>query len=138
MSGHEGTLGSEDFATVWRALTAWEQARPRVLDLPGCRVQLYMGAMEIPMLAFRPATPVSPAAARLATWQPTLDRLDLVLDCVTPDANYKLNRHGSGEYVGRILPDALKFHAARVVDLEREGVEELCRSYLALPAAEHP
>ena len=77
---------------------------------------------------------LSPAASRLTAWQPTLDRLGLVLDCVTPDANYKLNRHESGEYVGRILPDALKFHAERVVDLEREAVEELCRSYLSLPA----
>jgi hypothetical protein len=109
-----------------------------VLDLPGCQVQLYMGAMEIPMLAFRPPAPVSPAAEQLATWQPTLDRLGLVLDCVTPDANYKLNRHASGEYVGRILPDALKFHAGRVLDLDRDAVEALCRSYLALPAQEGP
>jgi hypothetical protein len=125
-----------DFAPVWRALADWEQRRARVLDLPGCQVQLYMGAMEIPMLAFRPPVLVSPAAAQLATWQPTLDRLGLVLDCVTPDANYKLNRHASGEYVGRILPDALKFHAGRVVDLDRDAVEALCRSYLALPAQE--
>ncbi len=90
------------------------------------------------MLALRPATPVSPATERLATWQPTLDRVGLVLDCVTPDANYKLNRHDSGEYVGRILPDALKFHAVRVIDLGRDALEELCRSYLALPAAKDP
>jgi hypothetical protein len=121
-----------DFAAVWQALATWEQRRARVLELPGCQVQLYMGAMEIPMLAFRPPAPVSPAASRLATWQPTLDRLGLVLDCVTPDANYKLNRQVSGEYVGRILPDALKFHAGRVIDLEREAVEALCRAYLTL------
>jgi hypothetical protein len=138
MSGHEDALSTDDFATIWRALTTWEQRRARLLDLPGCRVQLYMGAMEIPMLALRPATPVSPEAERLATWQPTLDRFGLVLDCVTPDANYKLNRHASGEYVGRILPDALKFHAARVIDLGSDALEELCRSYLALAAAKDP
>jgi hypothetical protein len=133
MSGSD-TLGRADFALLWRALATWEQGRARVLDLPGCQVQLYMGAMEIPMLALRPSASVSPAAVRLGAWQPTLDRLGLVLDCVTPDANYKLNRRGSGEYVGRILPEALKFHAGRVGDLDREAVEELCRSYLSLPA----
>jgi hypothetical protein len=136
MSGPAAALGPEDFATLWRALGSWEQRRARVLDLPGCRAQLYMGAMEIPMLALRPATPVSPAAEQLAGWQPTLDRLGLELDCVTPDANYKLNRQGSGEYVGRVLPDALKFHAGRVLGLDRESLEALCRSYLMLPDAE--
>ena len=37
-----------------------------------------------------------------------LDRVvGLVLDCVTEGANDKLNRAESGEYVGRVLPDAL-------------------------------
>jgi hypothetical protein len=136
MSGHGSALGPEDFAALWRALGSWERARARVLDLPGCRAQFYMGAMEIPMLALRPAAPVSTAAESLSAWQPTLDRLGLVLDCVTPDANYKLNRQGSGEYVGRILPEALKFHAGRVLDLDRGSLEALCRAYLALPTAE--
>jgi hypothetical protein len=96
-----------------------------------------MGAMEIPMLALRPATLVSPAAEWLSAWQPTLERLGLEFDCVTPDANYKLNRQGSGEYIGGVLPEALKFHAGRVRDLDRESLEALCRAYLALPAAEH-
>jgi hypothetical protein len=136
MSGGGTALGPEDFAALWRALGSWEPGRARVLDLPGCRAQFYMGAMEIPMLALRPAMPVLPAEDRVSAWQPTLDRLGLELDCVTPDTNYKLNRQGSGEYVGRILPDALKFHARRVADLDRESLEVLCRSYLALPAAE--
>lgn len=134
MSGH--VLGAGDVATMWHALTTWGQSRARVLELPGCQVQLYMGAMEIPMLALRPASPVSPAGGRLAGWQPTLARFGLVLDCVTPDANYKLNRHESGEYVGRVLPDALKFHAERLIDLGPEALEALCHAYLALPAAE--
>jgi hypothetical protein len=52
------------------------------------------------------------------------------------DANYKLNRQGSGEYVGRILPDAFKLHAVRARDLDRESLEALYREYLALPPAE--
>jgi hypothetical protein len=128
-------LTVEDVTRVWDALTGWDQRRVRVLDLPGCRVRLYMGAMEIPMLALESTTPVSPAAARLAAWQPALDRFGLVLDCVTPDANYKLNRDASGEYVGRILPDALKFHAERLLTLGPEALEAFGRAYLALPAA---
>ena len=42
-------------------------------------------------------------------------------------------RRGSGEYVGRVLSDALKFHAVRVLDLGLEGFEEISRCYLALP-----
>ena len=120
------------------ALGSWEQRRARVLELPGCRARHYMGAMEIPMLALWPATPVSPEAGRLAAWQSILARLGLELGCVHADfdANYKLNRQGSGEYVGRILPDALKLHAVRARDLDRESLEALCREYLALPAAE--
>lgn len=59
-----------------------------------------------------------------------------LIDGVTPDANYALSREGSGEYVGRILPDALKLHAERVTGLDRAALEALCRAYLALPGAE--
>lgn len=125
-----------DVASVWRALEAWDRERPRSLALPDCRVQLYMGAMEIPMLALRPRVLVMPAADRLAAWTPQLERFDLVLDCVANGANYKLNRAGNGEYVGRILPDALKFHADRLQGLGPEALAELGALYLALPAAD--
>jgi hypothetical protein len=125
-----------DVEGVWRALEAWDRERPRSLALAECRVQLYMGAMEIPMLALRPRVHVSPAADRLAAWTPQLERFGLVLDCVTDSANYKLNRAGSGEYVGRILPDALKFHAERLLSLGPEALAELGVLYLALPTAD--
>jgi len=78
---------------------------------------------------------VIPAADRLATWTPQLERFDLALDCVADGANYKLNRE-NGEYVGRILPDALKFHAERLQGLGPEALAELGALYLALPAAD--
>jgi len=129
----ETSTGTLDFAGVWRALREWDHVKPRRLDFVACWVQLYMGAMEIPMVALRPIARVTPAAARIASWQPLLDRFGLVLDCVTEGANYKLNRRESGEYVGRVLPDSLKFHAVRVLDLGPEGFEEISRAYLALP-----
>lgn len=125
-----------DVAGIWRALEAWDRGRPRTLALPECRVQLYMGAMEIPMLAVRPRSRVTPAADRLATWTPQLERFDLILDCVADDANYKLNRAGNAQYVGRILPDALKFHAERLQGLGPEALAKLGALYLALPAAD--
>jgi hypothetical protein len=125
-----------DVDGIWRALEAWDRERPRSLALAECRVQLYMGAMEIPMLALRPRARVRPAADRLATWTPQLERFELVLDCVTDSANYKLNRAGNGEYVGRILPDALKFHAERLLGLGPGALAELGVLYLALPAAD--
>ncbi len=133
LNPRETSTGALDFGTVWRALSEWDRVKPRRLDFVACWVQLYMGAMEIPMVALHPAARVAPAADRIAGWQPLLDRFGLVLDCVTEGANYKLNRCESGEYVGRILPDSLKFHAVRVLDLGLEGFEEISRAYLALP-----
>jgi len=125
-----------DVAGVWEALERWDRERPKILTLSRCRVQLYMGAMEIPMLALRPRTPVVPVADRLAAWEPQLHVHDLVLDCVAVSANYKLNRAATGEYVGRILPDALKFHADRLQRLGAEVLIDLGALYLALPTAD--
>jgi len=125
-----------DVAGIWRALEGWDRERPKILTLPWCRVQLYMGAMEIPMLALRPHTLVIPVADRLAAWEPQLHVYDLVLDCVAVSANYKLNRAANGEYVGRILPDALKFHADRLQGLGAEALADLGALYLALPTAD--
>ena len=133
MNLRETSTTRPDFAGVWRALSEWDHVKPRRLDFVACWVQLYMGAMEIPMVALQPAARVAPEAERLGGWQPLLDRFGLVLDCVTEGANYKLNRCENGEYVGRILPDSLKFHAVRVLGLGLEGFEEISRAYLALP-----
>ena len=92
--------------------------------------------MEIPMLALRPPTLIIPVAARLAAWEPQLQLYDLVLDCVTVSANYKLNRAVNREYVGRILPDALKLHADRLQGLGPEALADLGALYLALPTAD--
>jgi len=128
-------MNPADVTAVWRALEVWDRDRPRSLELPDFRVRLYMGAMEIPMLALWPRARVTPAANRLAVWTPQLERFDLVLDCVSQDENYKLNRASSGAYVGRILPEALKFHAERLRGLGCEALAELGALYLALPAA---
>lgn len=122
-----------DFTDVWKALEDWDHERPRSFAFDGGRAQFYMGAMEIPMVAVRPSRSVEPAAERVEAFARVLARFGLVLDCVEVGRNYKLNRAGSGEYVGRILPDAIKFHAERILDLGRDAFEALSALYLELP-----
>ncbi len=124
-----------DLSKVWHAVESWDQRRPKSLQFPGCLAQLYMGAMEIPIVAFRPGEPVDPRADRVAAFAPVLRRFGLELDCVEVGANYKVNRSDTGEYVGRILPDALKLHAPRILDLGLEAFEEIVTFYLGMPRA---
>lgn len=128
--------GPIDLGTVWEALEGWDQERPKSYQLTTCRAQFYMGAMEIPMVAFRPPRSVDPEEERVAAFVPTLRRFGLELDPVEIGRNYKLNRSAAGEYVGRILPDALKLHAERILDLGRDAFEEIVTLYLSLPVAE--
>jgi hypothetical protein len=124
----------EELSRVWQALGAWDYARPRNLALPRARAQLYMGAMEIPLVAVRPRHPVAPTDRAMATLVPTLKRFGLEIDCVEVGENYKVNRSDTKEYVGRIQPDALKLHAGRILALGREVFDEIVTFYLALPA----
>lgn len=119
---------------VWSALEEWDQERPKSLPLPDGRAQLYRGAMEIPLVALRPRTPVSPGEDKMeALFAPVLARLGLALDCVEVGRNYKINRAETGEYVGRIQPEALKLHAGRILDLGQTAFEAVVTLYLRLP-----
>lgn len=124
-----------DLATVWKLAEAWDRERPRSVELDGCRAQLYMGAMEIPLVAFRPRPHVQPRDDRMQTFVPVLASLRLVLDTVEVDRNYKINRRDTNEYVARILPDALKLHCDRILDLGPDVFERIVHFYLALPRA---
>ncbi len=125
----------EHLTRVWQALEDWDQERPKSFQLPNGRAQLYKGAMEIPLVAFRPRDPVKPAEDRMVAFAPTLARFALELDCVEAGQNYKVNRSDTKEYVGRIQPDALKLHAERTLALGREVFDEIVTFYLGLPAA---
>ena len=124
----------EELAQVWQTLEDWDHERPRSFALPRARAQLYMGAMEIPLVAVRPRHPVAPAEDAMAALAPTLKQFGLELDCVQVGENYKVNRGDTKQYVGRIQPDALKLHAERILVLGREVFDEIVTFYLALPA----
>jgi hypothetical protein len=124
-----------DLAAVWGVLEGWDQERPKILQLADCRVRLYMGAMAIPMVAVQPPRPIEPSVDRMDAFVSLLQGFALELDCVEVGGNYKINRSETKEYVGRILPDALKLHAERILDIGEEAFESMVTFYLALPPA---
>ncbi len=124
-----------DLMAVWKLAEAWDRERPQSVELDGCRAQLYLGAMEIPLVAFRPRPHVQPQDDRMQAWRPVLTSLGLVLDPVEPDQNYKINRGDTKEYVARILPDALKLHCERILELGPDVFQRIVHFYLALPRA---
>jgi hypothetical protein len=124
-----------DLTSVWKLAEAWDRERPRSLEMDGCRAQLYMGAMEIPLLAFRPRPHVLPRDDRIQAFVPVLTSLGLVLDTVEVDRNYKINRGDTNEYFARILPDALKLHCERMLESGPETFARIASFYLALPRA---
>lgn len=124
-----------DLTAVWKVAEAWDGERPQSIELDGCRAQLYLGAMEIPLIAFRPRPHVQPQDDCMQAWRPVLASLGLVLDPVEIDENYKINRSDTNEYVARILPDALKLHCARILELGPDVFEDLVTFYFTLPRA---
>jgi len=122
-----------DLTAVWKLVEVWDRERPQSIELDGCRAQLYLGAMEIPIVAFRPRPHVQPQDDRMQAWRPVLASCGLVLDPVETDRNYKINRSDTNEYVARILPDALKLHCGRILQLGPDVFEDLVTFYLTLP-----
>lgn len=123
----------EELSRVWQALEDWDHEQPRSFGLPGARAQLYLGAMEIPLVAVRSRQPVAPAEDAMAALAPTLKRFGLELECVEVGENYKVNCSDTKEYVGRIQPDALKLHAERILALGYQVFDDIVTCYLALP-----
>jgi len=122
-----------DVTAAWKLAEAWDRESPQSIELDSCRAQLYLGAMEIPLVVFRPRPHVQPRDDRMQAWRPVLATFGLVLDPVETDQNYKINRGDTNEYVARILPDALKLHCERILDLGPDVFEHLVTFYLALP-----
>ena len=124
-----------DLTSAWKLAEAWDRERPSSLEMDGCRAQLYLGAMEIPLVAFRPRPHVQPRDDRMQEFVPVLVSLGLVLDTVEVNRNYKINRLNTNEYVARILPDALKLHCERILVLGLGAFEQIVTFYLSLPRA---
>ncbi len=102
------------------------------------------GGLDLTALADEPLDPPPPPPAQsppsgVELWMRTArERMELAdfsgaLELVEIDRNYKINRRDTNEYVARILPDALKLHCERILDLGSDVFEALTSFYLALP-----
>jgi hypothetical protein len=121
---------------IWNAVERHDGHGAGSFQLPRCRVQLYMGAMAIPIVAFRPMGPPSLDDPRMRRLSPLLARFGLELECVEEGHNYKVNRDDTKAYVGRMTDEALKLHVGRIVEIGREAFDAIVGFYLSGPEPE--
>ena len=120
----------ESLHRVWSGVEQYQGEGARSFQIPGGRAQLYMGAMEIPIVAFRMEQSPSLEEARLRELSLRLARFGLEIECVEEGANYKINRSDTKSYVGRITDEALKLHVGRIVEIGREAFDAIVGFYL--------
>jgi len=120
----------EGLHQVWSGVEHYQGEGTRSFRVPGGRARLYMGAMEIPIVAFRMKRSPPLEAARLRDFSHLLARFGLELDCVEEEHNYKINRSDTKAYVGRITDEALKLHVGRIVEIGREAFDAIVGFYL--------
>ncbi len=99
---------------IWQALPQYQEKGAMKFDLGTTRVTLYMGAMEIPMVAFHPKEKFVLGSDQMEQFSKFLSTLNLELDCVEEVGNYKINRAYDGQYLGRVTKDAIKLHLSRI------------------------
>ncbi|MEK7878367.1 MAG: hypothetical protein AAB285_00760, partial [candidate division NC10 bacterium] len=88
----------ESLHQVWRRVEQYQGEGARSFQVPGGRAQLYMGAMEIPIVAFRTKQSPSLEDVRLRDLSLRLARFGLELECVEEGENYKINRRDTKSY----------------------------------------
>ena len=99
---------------IWKEFQSYDGTGSKNFKLPGCRVQFYKGAMEIPLIAFTPENGFDLNETKVAEFSNLLSSLSLQLDTVEEGGNYTINRSEDQQYVGRITSEALKLHAERI------------------------
>lgn len=102
---------------IWQALQLYNGEGSKNFDLSGTRVQLYKGAMEIPLIAFHASSPYDLSEEKIEALSDLLAQHGFELDCVEDNRNYKINRSEDGQYLGRITLEALKLHVERSKEL---------------------
>lgn len=102
---------------IWEATLRYEGEGAKSFETPFGRVQLYKGAMEIPLAAFFLKTPAVLGAEQMSGFAAILGSMGLELDCVEEGRNFKINKSDTKLYMGRITCDSLKLHAPRIKDI---------------------
>ena len=114
-----------NLSELWKEFQSYDGTGSKHFELPGCGVQFYKGAMEIPLIAFIPERKFDLGPAKISEFSKLLSSLGLMLDVVQDGGNYKINRSEDGQYVGRITSEALKLHAERIKDLGWEPFSKI-------------
>ena len=121
-----------DLVQLFNDVTAYTGEGTRRLDFPPWRVQLYKGAMEIPMVAFYPAARIPLDAAWVQEFAALLATLGLDLECVEEENNYKINTSDTKLYLGRVTGEALKLHAPRMKEMGFDTFRQIVGGYFRL------
>ncbi len=116
---------------IWKEFQSYDGTGSKNFEVPGCRVQFYKGAMEIPLVAFYPKSPFTLGAESMEGFSALLEKLGFELDCVEEGGNYKINRSEDGQYLGRITNEALKLHAERIKELGWDAFQSIADFHLS-------
>lgn len=117
-------------ADVWQAVKVYHGDGARHLELAACGVELYLAAMAIPLVVFRPEVPGPIEGDRIDQLAALLQAYGLELECVEDGRNYKINRSDTHAYVGRLTEDALRLHVPRIVEMGSGVFEGIAGFYL--------
>ena len=116
---------------IWEEFQSYDGTGSKTFMLPGCRVQFYKGAMEIPLIAFTPDNKFDLGESQIDGFTDLLSSLGMELDTVEEGGNYKINSSEDHQYIGRVTPEALKLHAERIKALGWDGFSALVNFHLA-------
>ena len=119
-----------NLSDIWKEFQSYDGTGSEHLELPGCGVQFYKGAMEIPLVAFVPEQAFDLSPAKVADFSKALSSLGLTLDVVQDGGNYKINKSEDGQYVGRITSQALKLHAERIKEMGWDAFNRIAGFFL--------
>lgn len=125
-----------DLREIWKSVEAYEGQGSKHFELSPYRVQLYRGAMEIPLVAFFSKTPAPFYPSWIEKLAQILSALGLDLECVEEGRNYKINTSDTKLYMGRMTCEALKLHAPRFAEKGFEAFDQIVQFYFTLDRGE--
>jgi hypothetical protein len=117
MKKHSKSIYEINDESLWSEMEEYLKSdfKRKVFDYGNLTVQLYMGAMSIPLLALQPKNRVIIDQTVLNELSEILRRYKLELEYVEEN-NYKINREDTKAYVGRLTDESFKLSIKRLID----------------------
>lgn len=115
---------------IWKAVEDYTGEGAKNISHSSARIQIYKGAMAIPLVVFHPKNPPILDESRMEAFANLLAEMNLELDLVEVGENYKINRGDTKTYVGRITRESLKISIARILELGEEVFSRIVEFYL--------